>query len=165
MTKPPANAPRFHTPANVHGGPRRQGPRQPASRPDAQAPRQAWPPAKKRLRLELATADVGLVGFPNAGKHLDLKFPPPNLRLRIAFMTLEPTSGGADGRLRSYVVADIPYHRGGDGDTGSHPVPAPSSAHACWPTRGRSEMSGRDPVSDSRSSCRNSRVSARAGSR
>jgi len=88
--------------------------------PVNQAPRKALPGkpgASRRLKVELRLiADIGLVGFPNAGKSSLLdKF--TNARPRIApypFTTKIPNlgvlsfGGGEDGERRDIIIADIP---------------------------------------------------------
>ena len=78
------------------------------------APRKCTPGFKgetRSLRLELKSlADVGLVGFPNAGKSTFLNFV-SSAKPKIGnypFTTLRPNLGTIKGSDSSYVIADIP---------------------------------------------------------
>ena len=78
------------------------------------APRKSTPGFKgeiRSLRLELKSlADVGLVGFPNAGKSTFLNYV-SSAKPKIGnypFTTLRPHLGTIKGIESSYVIADIP---------------------------------------------------------
>jgi GTP-binding protein len=79
-----------------------------------QAPRKSTPGfegEKRSIRLELKSlADVGLVGFPNAGKSTflnNISSAKPKIG-DYPFTTLRPNLGTIKGNESSYVIADIP---------------------------------------------------------
>ena len=79
-----------------------------------QAPRRhtsGWPGDEFSVRLELRSlADVGLVGFPNAGKSTFLN-KVSSAKPKIGsypFTTLRPHLGTIEGNESSFVIADIP---------------------------------------------------------
>jgi len=122
---------------------------------------------ERRLRLELKLlADVGLVGFPNAGKStLISRLRGPSKIADYPFTTLEPQLGVVQfDDYRSFVIADIPgliegAHLGHGWESSSSAISSERGLLAHLVERVRS--SGREPVHDLKSSCRSWPRSAR----